>query len=80
MLPFCVGMLITYYMTAIISHDVYGESYRIGWTAFTLVSPFLHILPGWQKKKTRFRSASALGIAAVSVLSSVVLFDRLRLR
>ena len=30
MLLFCVGMLITYYLTAIISHGVYGESYIIG--------------------------------------------------
>ena len=35
-LPFCLGMLLTYYAVAIISHGIYGRSFIIGWTMFAL--------------------------------------------
>ena len=40
-LIFCLGMLLTYYLTAALSHGVYSTAYIIGWTAFALCSPVL---------------------------------------
>lgn len=38
-LPFCIGMLITYYFVAFITKGVYSDTYIIGWTIFALCSP-----------------------------------------
>ena len=40
-LPFCLGMLATYYAVAVLTHGVYGELFIIGWTVFALFSPVL---------------------------------------
>ena len=40
-LPFCIGMLITYYFVAFISKGVYSNIFIIGWTIFALCSPIL---------------------------------------
>lgn len=40
-LPFCLGMLLTYYAVAIISHGVYGRSFIFGWTVFAMCTPVL---------------------------------------
>ena len=42
-LPFCIGMLITYYFVAFISKGVYSNIFIIGWTIFALCSPILII-------------------------------------
>ena len=43
-LPFCIGMLITYYAVVILTKGVYNKDFIIGWTAFALFS-FLQFLP-----------------------------------
>lgn len=78
-LPFCLGMLATYYLVAAISHGVYSVSYIIGWTVFALCSPILAWLAWKAKEKGVVPVILRIGIVAVSVLSSVVLFDRLRI-
>ena len=45
-LPFCVGMLITYYFVAFISKGVYSDIFIMGWTVFAFCSPALAFLPG----------------------------------
>ena len=77
-LPFCLGMLLTYYATAMITHGVYGRSFIIGWTVFALCSPLMALLAWMTKERGVFPKVIAVGIVAVSVLSSIVLFDRLR--
>ena len=76
--PFCIGMLITYYAVAIVSHGVYSKVFIIGWTLFALVSPVMAYFAWMTKEKGLFPKAIGIGIVAVSVLSSVILFDRLR--
>ena len=65
-LPFCLGMLLTYYAAAMISHGVYGRSFIIGWTVFALCTPVL----AWMAKQP-----GALGklVSVGIVLASVVL-------
>ena len=77
--PFCIGMLITYYVTAMITHGVYGRSFIIGWTVFALCSPIMAYFAWIAKEKGWFPKLIGIGIVLVSVLSSILFFDRLRL-
>ncbi|MCQ4022367.1 MULTISPECIES: hypothetical protein [unclassified Ruminococcus] len=77
--PFCVGMLITYYAVAVMTQGVYGTNFIIGWTLFALCSPVLAVLAWNSKEKGIFPGVIRIGIVAVSVLSSILLFDRLRI-
>lgn len=76
--PFCIGMLITYYVTAAITNGVYGRTFIIGWTTFAFVSPVLAFFAWLTKEKGLLPKIISVGIVLVSVLSSVVLFRRLR--
>lgn len=77
--PFCMGMLVTYYAVAALSQDVYSKAYIIGWTVFALCSP-VFAFAAWQAKgKGILSRIIGAAIVAVSILSSVVLFDRLRI-
>lgn len=78
-LPFCLGMLVTYYAVAIIKHGVYGTTFIIGWTIFAFGSPVLAFFAWQSKEKGIFPCMIRMGIVAVSVLSSILLFDRLRI-
>ena len=79
MLPFCIGMLITYYITAIITKGVYSNIYIIGWTIFALCSPIFAYFTWMTKEKGIFSKIISVSIIIVSVLSSIILFDKLRL-
>ena len=79
MLPFCIGMLITYYITAIITKGVYSNIYIIGWTTFALCSPIFAYFTWMTKEKGIFPKIISIGIIIVSILSSIILFDKLRL-
>ena len=78
-LPFCLGMFITYYFVAFITKGVYSTSYIIGWTAFALLSPIFAYFTWLSKEKGIFPKIISVGIVMVSVLSSIILFDRLRI-
>lgn len=77
--PFCMGMLAAYYVTAAITHGVYSRTFIIGWTLFALTSPVMAYFAWTAKEPGAFSKIIAAGIAAVSVMSSVLLFDHLRL-
>ena len=77
-LPFCIGMLITYYFVAFISKGVYSNIYIAGWTVFALCSPILAYLTWMTKENGVLPKVISVGIILTSILSSVVLFDRLR--
>lgn len=78
-LTFCLGMLITYYAVAALSHGVYDKSFIIGWTIFALCSPVLACFTWMTKQKGVLPKLISIGIVAVSVLSSVLLFDGFRI-
>lgn len=78
-LPFCLGMLITYYFVAFITKGVYSTSYIIGWTIFELLSPIFAYFTWLSKEKGIFPKIISVGIVMVSILSSIILFDRLRI-
>ena len=76
--PFCIGMLITYYVSAIITKGVYSNIFIIGWTIFALCSPILAYFTWMTKEKGIFPKIISVGIILVSIISTIVLFDRLR--
>lgn len=78
-LPFCLGMLLTYYATAALTHGVYSVPFIVGWTVFALCSPALAALARFSREKGALPGLIRVGIVAVSVLSSLVLFDGFRL-
>ena len=77
--PFCMGMLVTYYVTAAITRGVYGRIFIIGWTAFALLSPAMAYLAWMAKERGVLPKIIGAGIVAVSAMSSILLFDRLRI-
>lgn len=77
--PFCIGMLITYYYVAFITKGVYSNIIIIGWTIFALFSPILAYFTWMTKEKGLFPKIISLGIIIISMLSSIILFDRLRI-
>lgn len=79
MLLFCIGMLLTYYFTVYITKGVYSNSYIIGWTIFALCSPIFAYFTWMTKEKGIFSKIISIGIILVSVLSSIILFDKLRI-
>lgn len=76
--PFCIGMLITYYFVAYITKGVYNNIFIIGWTIFAVCSPIFAYFTWMTKEKGLLPKIISIGIILVSVLSSIVLFDGLR--
>ncbi len=77
--PFCIGMLITYYFVAFISKGVYSNMFIVAWTIFAFCSPILAYFTWMTKQKGIFPKIISIGIILVSILSSIILFDRLRI-
>lgn len=77
--PFCIGMLLTYYFVAFITKGVYSTIFIAGWTIFALCSPILAYFTWMTKEKGLFPKVISIGIIAVSLLSSIILFNRLRI-
>ena len=73
--PFCVGMLITYYLTAVLTKGVYNMSFIIGWTVFSLFCPIFAFFTWMTKEKGVWPKIISAGILAATLLASVVLFD-----
>lgn len=78
-LPFCIGMLITYYVVAALTNGVYSKTFIIGWSIFALLSPIMAYFAWMTKEKGIFSKMISIGIVLTSVLSSIVLFDKLRI-
>jgi len=77
--PFCIGMLITYYFVAFITKGIYSNIFIIGWTIFALCSPILAYFTWMTKEKGIISKIISIGIVLVSVFSSIIFFDRLRI-
>ena len=78
-LPFCIGMLITYYFVAFVTKGVYSTVFIIGWTVFAFLSPLMAYFTWMTKEKGIFPKIIGIGIILMSLLSSVILFDRIRI-
>ena len=77
--PFCIGMLLTYYFVAFITKGVYSKDYIIDWTIFALFSPMMAYFTWKTKEDGILPKLISVAIVLVSILSSIILFDRLRI-
>ena len=77
--PFCIGMLITYYLVAALTNGVYSKIFILGWSIFALLSPIMAYFAWLTKEKGIFSKIISIGIVLVSILSSITLFDKLRI-
>lgn len=77
-LPFCIGMLITYYVVAALTNGVYSWTFIAGWSMFALLSPGMAYFAWMSKERGIFPKIISIGIILVSILSSIILFDKLR--
>lgn len=76
---FCGGMLFAYYGTAFLWGDAYGTGFVLGWAAVACLSPWLARVIRRTRGNRLLGGVVNVGILGVSVLSSVLLFDRLRM-
>lgn len=72
---FCIGMLITYYVTAELTSSVYGMAFIYGWAVFSVCSPVFAILTWMTKEKGVLAKIISFGILVVTLTISVVIFD-----
>lgn len=72
---FCIGMLITYYITAELTNSVYGMTFIYGWAAFSVCSPVFAILTWMTKEKGVLGKNISFGILVVTLTVSMVVFD-----
>lgn len=77
--PFCIGMLITYYAVAALTNGVYSKTFIIGWSIFALLSPVMAYFTWLTKEKGILPKIISIGIVLTSILSSIILFDKLRI-
>lgn len=75
---FCVGMLITYYLTAEFTSSVYSWTFIYGWTFFSCCSPVFAFLTWYAKGKGWFAKLIAVGIVICMLAAAVLLFDKIR--
>lgn len=78
-LPFCLGMLGTYYSVAYFNQGVYSKTFIMAWTLFALCSPILAYFTWMTKEKGLLSYIIRIGIVLISILSSLILFDGLRI-
>lgn len=74
---FLISMLLTYYLTAYITHGVYGKSFIIGWTVFAFLSPIMAYFVYLTKNNNLFAKIIKIGILIVTVVFPIILFDKL---
>lgn len=76
---FCVGMLLTYYLTAEGMHSPYSMTFVYGWSVFSLFSPLLAFFTWYAKGKGAVSRLLTAGIVVVLLVLAVLLFDRIRI-
>lgn len=74
---FFIAMLITYYITAMVTHGVYGKSYIIGWGVIAFLSPIFAYFTYFIKDNTKLSKVIKIGIIFVTIVASIKLFDKL---
>lgn len=72
---FCIGMLITYYITAELTASVYGMTFIYGWVAFSVCSPMFAWFTWMTKEKGPLSKIISFGILVVTLTVLMVVFD-----
>lgn len=72
---FCIGMLITYYITAELTNSVYSMTFIYGWAAFSVCSPVFAWFTWMTKEKGVLGKIISFGILVVTLTISMIVFD-----
>ena len=76
---FCIGMLLTYYITEEMTARVYSLTFVYGWTIFALFSPLMGFCVWYAKGKSWISKIISIGVIIVMLAASIVLFDKIRI-
>lgn len=76
---FCIGMLASYYATAMATDGIFSYTIMIGWIVFAFCSPVFAYFTWLTKEKGLLSKVISAGIITISILSSIIFFDRLRI-
>lgn len=74
---FCIGMLFTYYLMAIITHGVYSTDYIIGWLIFSCFTPIMAYFVRLSKQDGIIAKIIRISIILFTILSEIILFGQL---
>lgn len=72
---FCIGMLISYYITAERTNSAYGMTFIYGWATFVACSPVFAALTWMTKEKGAVGKIISFGILLVTLTVSMVVYD-----
>ena len=73
------GMVGAYYLTAVLTNSVWGESFLIGWGVAAVLSAVPGYLVWFAKGRSRRAWLLSLGVLAVQIALVIVLFQRVRI-
>ena len=71
--PFCIGMLISYYVTAELTNAVYSWNFIKGWTIFSCLSPFFAYFTWKTKEEGLFAKFISIGLILVTIIGNYIL-------
>ena len=73
------GMVGAYYLTAVLTNSVWGESFLIGWGIVALLSPIPGYFVWFAKGRTRRAWLLSVGVLAVQIALVIALFRTVRI-
>ena len=76
---FCIGMLITYYITSELTASVYSTSFIYGWSIFAFFSPLMGFIVWYAKGEVWISKIISVCIIIVMLAAAIVLFDKIRI-
>jgi hypothetical protein len=71
--PFCIGMLISYYVTAELTNAVYSWNFIKGWTIFSCLSPLFAYFTWKAKEEGLFAKFISIGLILVTIIGNYIL-------
>lgn len=76
---FCFGMLLTYYMTAALTNNVYSMAFVFGWFIVALFAPFMGVWVWYAKNSGIFSVIICIGVIVVMLFAARLFFDKIRI-
>ncbi len=76
---FCIGMLLTYYITAELTTSVYSMTFICGWIIFSLFSPLFAYITWYSRKRNILANIISIGIIFVTIFASILIFNGLKI-
>lgn len=71
--PFCIGMLISYYVTAELTNAVYSWNFIKGWTIFSCLSPLFAYFTWKTKEEGLFAKFISIVLILVTIIGNYIL-------